>query len=143
MTLSSGARLGPHEIQSPLGKGGMGEVYRATDTRLQREVEDSRGVIYGAATMRCSSPNQGRTTARQGSFIGFRELISARGNALFQLFCPVHDQFERSRWRPVVAQRDERLAVARHIPAGIDEIRPLWNRQDAARRRVPVKSIGT
>ena len=57
MTLSSGARLGPHEIQSPLGKGGMGEVYRA-DTWLKREVEDSRGVIYGAATMRCSSPNQ-------------------------------------------------------------------------------------
>ena len=38
MPLSSGTTLGPHEIQSPLGAGGMGEVYRATDTRLDRTV---------------------------------------------------------------------------------------------------------
>jgi serine/threonine protein kinase/Tol biopolymer transport system component len=38
MPLSSGARLGPYEIQSPLGAGGMGEVYRARDTRLDRTV---------------------------------------------------------------------------------------------------------
>ncbi len=38
MTLSAGARLGPYEIVSPLGAGGMGEVYRAKDTRLDREV---------------------------------------------------------------------------------------------------------
>jgi serine/threonine protein kinase len=38
MNLASGARLGPYEIVSPLGAGGMGEVYRARDTRLKREV---------------------------------------------------------------------------------------------------------
>ena len=38
MTPISGANLGPYEIQSPLGAGGMGEVYRARDTRLDREV---------------------------------------------------------------------------------------------------------
>ena len=38
MTLSAGARLGPYEILSPLGAGGMGEVYRARDTRLARDV---------------------------------------------------------------------------------------------------------
>ena len=38
MTLTSGTRLGPYEIQSPLGAGGMGEVYRARDTRLDRTV---------------------------------------------------------------------------------------------------------
>src|SRR5712692_4487089 len=38
MTLASGTKLGPYEIQSPLGAGGMGEVYRAMDTRLDRTV---------------------------------------------------------------------------------------------------------
>jgi eukaryotic-like serine/threonine-protein kinase len=38
MALTSGTNLGPYEIQSPLGAGGMGEVYRARDTRLDRTV---------------------------------------------------------------------------------------------------------
>jgi eukaryotic-like serine/threonine-protein kinase len=38
MALSAGARLGPYEVLGPIGAGGMGEVYRARDTRLGREV---------------------------------------------------------------------------------------------------------
>ncbi|HXW89490.1 MAG TPA: protein kinase [Terriglobales bacterium] len=38
MSLTNGTRLGPYEIQSPVGAGGMGEVYRARDTRLDRTV---------------------------------------------------------------------------------------------------------
>src|ERR1035437_7235178 len=38
MALTSGSKLGPYEIQSPLGAGGMGEVYRAKDTRVGRDV---------------------------------------------------------------------------------------------------------
>jgi len=38
MLLTSGTKLGPYEIQSQLGAGGMGEVYRARDTRLNRIV---------------------------------------------------------------------------------------------------------
>src|ERR1019366_5501337 len=38
MPLNTGSRLGPYEILSPLGAGGMGEVYRAHDARLDRTV---------------------------------------------------------------------------------------------------------
>ena len=38
MTLPSGTSLGPYEIVSPIGAGGMGEVYRARDPRLGRDV---------------------------------------------------------------------------------------------------------
>ena len=38
MTLAAGSKLGPYEILGPIGAGGMGEVYRAKDPRLGREV---------------------------------------------------------------------------------------------------------
>jgi eukaryotic-like serine/threonine-protein kinase len=38
MPLSVGDRLGTYEILAPIGKGGMGEVYRARDTKLKRDV---------------------------------------------------------------------------------------------------------
>ena len=38
MPLERGTRLGPYQIESPIGAGGMGEVYTATDTRLERTV---------------------------------------------------------------------------------------------------------
>jgi serine/threonine protein kinase len=38
VTLSAGSKLGPYEVLSPLGAGGMGEVWKARDPRLARDV---------------------------------------------------------------------------------------------------------
>jgi len=45
--LGSGSRLGPYEIVAPLGAGGMGEVYRARDSRLGREIALDLFVVTG------------------------------------------------------------------------------------------------
>jgi hypothetical protein len=59
MPLTPGTRLGPYEIAGALGAGGMGEVYRARDTRLERkvaiklewlqkaEIEQNSAILYG------------------------------------------------------------------------------------------------
>src|SRR5262245_52907557 len=38
MALTAGTKLGPYQIEAPIGAGGMGEVYRARDTKLNRDV---------------------------------------------------------------------------------------------------------
>ena len=43
MAIATGSKLGPYEILSAVGAGGMGEVYRARDTRLQRTIAIASG----------------------------------------------------------------------------------------------------
>jgi eukaryotic-like serine/threonine-protein kinase len=54
MPLSIGERLGPYQILAPLGAGGMGDVYRARDTRLGRDVaiKTSKAEFSGAFNAR-------------------------------------------------------------------------------------------
>ncbi len=49
MALSVGARLGSYEVTAKIGEGGMGEVYRARDTKLDRDVADHPNIaaIHG------------------------------------------------------------------------------------------------
>ncbi len=64
MVLTSGTKLGPYEIQSPLGAGGMGEVYRARDTRLDRIV-----AVKVLASHLSSSPELKQRMEREGRAI--------------------------------------------------------------------------
>src|ERR1700745_917687 len=54
MSLAAGTKLGPYEIGAPLGTGGMGEVYRARDTRLERDVavKGLPAILSSDATLR-------------------------------------------------------------------------------------------
>ena len=62
MTLAPGTRLGSHEIVAPIGAGGMGEVYRARDTRLGRDV----ALKVLPAEMASSPDDWNGSSARQG-----------------------------------------------------------------------------
>jgi serine/threonine protein kinase/Tol biopolymer transport system component len=64
MALASGTKLGPYEIQSALGAGGMGEVYRALDTRLDRAV-----AVKVLASHLSSSPELKQRMEREGRAI--------------------------------------------------------------------------
>jgi eukaryotic-like serine/threonine-protein kinase len=61
MTLSSGTRLGPYEIVGAIGAGGMGEVYRAHDPRLGRDVAIKMSIAGG---MSCVALGARRTVNR-------------------------------------------------------------------------------
>jgi len=62
MSLTAGTRLGPYEIDTLLGAGGMGEVYRARDTRLDRVVAIK--VLPGGASVSAQTLERFKREAR-------------------------------------------------------------------------------
>src|ERR1039457_2851883 len=74
MSLSSGTRLGPYEILAPIGAGGMGEVYRARDPRLAREV--ALKVLRGEAGLTEAGRRRFGTEARGASRLNHPNILT-------------------------------------------------------------------
>ncbi len=104
MPLSTGARLGPYEVLSPIGAGGMGEVYRAKDTRLDRTVAIK--II--------------RSHAAVGA--GFRERFSREAKAISALdhpnICALYDVGHESGMDYLVIQYLEGETLADRLAQG-------------------------
>ena len=63
MALIAGTRLGPYEILAPIGKGGMGEVYKATDTRLDRAVAVKLSIQLATVLALCAAGASAQLTS--------------------------------------------------------------------------------
>src|SRR3989442_8944834 len=74
MALTSGTKLGPYEIQSPLGAGGMGEVYRARDTRLDRSVAIK--ILSAAFSADCDRLGRFEQEARSASALNPPSIVT-------------------------------------------------------------------
>jgi serine/threonine protein kinase len=89
MPLSPGERLGPYEILEPIGAAGMGEVYKARDTRLERPVStltavDSAGEVGQAGRVESDAIARYPRWSDIRNLAGFEQrlpVLSARGSA--------------------------------------------------------------
>ena len=104
MSLVTGARLGPYEITAAIGAGGMGEVYRARDTRLDRTV-----AIKVLSPQLAADPQ-------------FRERFEREARAISQLthphICTVHDVGEHERTAFLVMEHLEGETLADRLKKG-------------------------
>ena len=74
MTLAAGQKLGPYEILAPLGAGGMGEVYRARDSRLRREVAIK--VLSAELSADADRRNRFEQEARSASALNHHNIVT-------------------------------------------------------------------
>ena len=116
MPLSVGDKLGPYEIVAPIGAGGMGEVYRARDTRLNRDVAIK---VLPAAFARDSAS---ASSARRGLIAALNHpnictLYDVGPNYLVMELVEGADARGRSAWR---ARSTKRSAIARQIAEALE-----------------------
>jgi tRNA A-37 threonylcarbamoyl transferase component Bud32/Tol biopolymer transport system component len=124
VTLSAGTRLGPYEITGPLGEGGMGVVYRATDSKLKREVAIKvLPEAFAADAERLARFEREAQLLAQlqhaniASIYGLEESNGVR--ALVMELAPGEDLAERLKRGPLPL--DEALAIARQIAEALEE----------------------
>jgi serine/threonine protein kinase len=110
MVLAPGTRLGPYEIGSPLGAGGMGEVYRARDTRLDRTV----------AVKILSAHLSDNPDARDR----FEREARAISSLNHPNVCHLYDVGQQDGIRYLVMEYLE----AKHSPIASTKVRSLWTR---------------
>ncbi|HYN44249.1 MAG TPA: protein kinase, partial [Thermoanaerobaculia bacterium] len=124
MTLAPGSRLGPYEITAPLGEGGMGVVYRATDSKLKREVAIKvLPEAFAADAERLARFEREAQLLAQlqhpniASIYGLEESGGVR--ALVMELVEGEDLAERLKRGPLPV--DEALAIARQIAEALEE----------------------
>ncbi|MBK9376620.1 MAG: protein kinase [Holophagales bacterium] len=124
MGLSPGSRLGSYEITAPLGEGGMGVVYRATDSKLKREVAIKvlPEALAADADRLARFEREAQVLAQLqhpniASIYGLEESNGVR--ALVMELVPGEDLSERLKRGPLPL--DEALAVARQIAEALEE----------------------
>ncbi len=124
MTIVIGSRIGPYEITAPLGEGGMGVVYRATDSKLKREVAIKvLPEAFAADADRLARFEREAQLLAQlqhpnvASIYGLEESGGVR--ALVMELVPGEDLAERLKRGPLPL--DEALAVARQIAEALEE----------------------
>ncbi len=124
MTLAPGQKLGPYAITAPLGKGGMGEVWRATDTRLQRDVAIKvlPAEVTGdtARLARFEREAQLLAALNHPNIAAIHGLEEADGKPFLVLeLVPGEDLSERLRRGPLPV--DEAIEVARQVAEALEE----------------------
>src|SRR6201988_4716527 len=104
MALSAGEKLGPYEILAPIGAGGMGEVYKARDTKLDRDVAIK--VLPAALS---SEPDRLVRFEREAKVLaqlnpsGIASIYGLKGRALVMEFVPGPTLAERVAQGPIPA----------------------------------------
>jgi serine/threonine protein kinase len=120
MAISAGTKLGPYKITDQIGAGGMGEVYRATDTRLDR-----------AVAIKVLRPESANDSERRERFEREARAISSLNHPHI---CTLHDVGEQDGTHFLVMELVEGQTLEQRLRKGglsLDEVTPYRCRRDS------------